>query len=135
MKILLIIKKYSHIILFLLIFVFSIFFVFLRRKPKNFTEELNEIRRIHDAKIEIISNERAQEKKRQKKIELEYRLKIEELEKRLEEELALLDKKKAKEAKAIIEKYVDDEVGLAVELSRVTGFKVVFPEGDQSESK
>jgi hypothetical protein len=127
-KILLILKKNWQILLLVFGFIFSIFL--FRRRDQNFVERLEKIQDDHKKEIQKINEIREKERKQH-----------EENESRLKETLALiqtkydlskkeLDDKKKKQIQEIVEKHGSNPDELAVQLSNVTGFKIIPSEKD-----
>ena len=97
-------------------------------KQKEYDSSVVELNKIHQRELEKISVLREEERKHH-----------EENIKRLQDSLALvqlqyekankkLDEKQKKQVEKIVKKYSNDTKGLAEELSKMTGYKVILPE-------
>lgn len=127
-KFFLILKKNWKICILIFGVIFS-FFLF-KKRDQTFLERIEKIRGEHEKEIKQINE--AREKERRLHEENETRLKetLKEIQAQYESEKKLLDKKKKAEIQDIVEKHGNDPDELAIQLSKVTGFKVILPEKD-----
>lgn len=127
-KFFIILKKNWKIALLIFGVVFS-FFLF-KKKDQTFLERLKTVQDEHEKEIKKLNE--AREKERRQHEENEARLKetLAEIQVQYESEKKTLDQKKKAEIQVIVEKHGNDPDELAVQLSKVTGFKVILPEKD-----
>jgi hypothetical protein len=127
-KFFIILKKNWKIALLILGAAFSFFF--FKKKDQTFLERLNAVQDTHEKEIKKLNE--AREKERRQHEENEARLKetLSGIQAQYESEKKTLDKKKKAEIQATVENHGNDPDELALQLSKVTGFKVILPEKD-----
>lgn len=94
----------------------------------EFAERLKEIQAIHDKELGAILSAQAAERERHEQNLHQLQLDLNAAVAKHEEKLRELEHQKEIEAKRLFEKYKSDPVGLAQELSRVSGIPVYSPE-------
>lgn len=125
-KIFLNIKKYWFYFTSFAVFVLG--FLFFRKKTSNLADQISEINERHNKEIERINEIRFKERELLKKNEEILRKTLAEITLKYEEAQRELTKKKKEEIEKIVKEYGSDPDELAIQLSNVTGFKIVFPE-------
>lgn len=124
----LILKKNWKIIFLILGVAFS--FLLFKKKDQTFLERLEKIQDDHEKEIKKINEARERERRLHEENEARLKEVLREIQTQYESEKRLLDKKKQSEIKSIVEKHGSDPDELAIQLSKVTGFKVILPEKD-----
>lgn len=124
----LILKKNWKIVLLILGVTFS-FFLF-KKKDQSFLERLEKIQGDHEKEIKKLNEARERERRLHEENEARLKETLRKIQSQYESEKKLLDKKKKVEIQEIVEKHGNDPEELAIQLSKVTGFKVILPEKD-----
>ena len=119
-------KKYWQI--FLLITLVIVFFIFNRKKNVDFSQRLEEIQASHQAELEKIENIRKQERLEHEENEKKLRQTLELLQAKYDEQMRIFDAKQKAEVEKLVKLYKNDPVALAEEVSKTTGFKIIYPE-------
>lgn len=119
-------KKYWQI--FLLITLVIAFFIFNRKKNIDFSQRLEEIQASHQAELEKIENIRKQERLEHEENEKKLRQTLELLQAKYDEQMRIFDAKQKAEVEKLVKLYKNDPVALAEEVSKTTGFKIIYPE-------
>jgi hypothetical protein len=125
-KIFLNIKKYWFYFTSFAVFVLG--FLFFRKKTSSLVDQISEINERHSKEIERINEIRLKERELLKKNEEILRKTLAEITVKYEEAQRELTKKKKEEIEKIVKEYGSDPDELAIQLSNVTGFKIVYPE-------
>lgn len=99
-----------------------------RSDREGFTERLKEMQEIHDRELGKIMNAQAAERERHEQNLRQLQQDLNAAVEKHEEKLKELEHQKELESKRLFEKYKNDPVGLAQELSRVTGIPVYIQE-------
>jgi len=121
------VKKYWQLFLLVIVTVFGI--LFFRNQRSSFVDELKKIQDIHNEELKKIQEARQQEK-----------LQHAENEKRLHDAMSVvqvqydlakkqLDDKKKQQVEELVKTYGTNPNELAKQLSAVTGFTIVLPDG------
>lgn len=107
---------------------FIVALVVLRRKPEGLGNILGNAVESHRKEVEVLNKTHAEEiVKRDKALSI-YHTTIEQVQNKFAVDQKILDSKKKKEIKRIIEENQDDPEALAERISEYTGFKVIMPE-------
>jgi len=118
-------KKYWQ--MFLLITLVVVFFIFNRRRNIDFSQRLEQIQTTHQvelAKIEKISQQERQEHEENEK---KLRQTLQLLQAKYDEQMREFDDKLKVEVEKLVKQYKNDPVALAQEISKTTGFKIIYP--------
>lgn len=127
-KFFLILKKNWKIVLLLLGFLLT--FAFFKKRDQTFFLRIKKIQEDHKKEIEKMNEAREKERLLNEQNEAKLKETLKEIQSQYELEKKQLDKKKQQEIKTLIREHGDDPDELAVQLSKVTGFKVILPEKD-----
>ena len=119
-------KKYWQI--FLLITLVIVFFIFNRKKNIDFSQRLEEIQASHQAELEKIEKIRKQERLEHEENEKKLKQTLELLQAKYDEQMRIFDAKQKAEVEKLVKLYKNDPVALAEEVSKTTGFKIIYPE-------
>ena len=122
-KLMVFIKNYWYIPFVLV--VFSISALMFRSNNKRMIEMLKSSIQNYEKEIDILKKSHEKEIEERDKLLDQYNNVIGELEKQFEEKKDILDEKKRKEVKEIVEKYRDDNEALAKKLSEKFGVDYV----------
>jgi hypothetical protein len=119
-------KKYWH--MFLLVTLVVAFFIFNRKKNIDFSQRLEEIQATHQAELAKIEKIRQQERLEHEENEKKLRQTLELLQAKYDEQMRVFDNKLKAEVEKLVKLYKNDPVALAEEVSKTTGFKIIYPE-------
>lgn len=127
-KIFLALKKNWQILLLVLGLIFSIFF--FKKRDQNFAERLEKIQNDHKKELQKINEIREKERKQHQENESRLKETLALIQSKYDSSKKELDQKKKKQIQEIVKEYGSDPDELAIQLSNVTGFKIIPPEKD-----
>jgi len=113
-------KKYWKCLFFIVV---TSVLMLIRRRP-NFFEMFERIRTDHEAEVSVIEKNHKKVMEARGTADRRYDETIKQIEKNHESDIALLDSKKRREIKILIDNHADDPQEIAERLSKVTGFSI-----------
>jgi Spy/CpxP family protein refolding chaperone len=119
------IKKYWQV--FATIAVFAFIYFWTKSSSTSLAEKLAALNATHDEEIKKIIAARDEEIKKRLENEARYQQQIKQIQDQYEKAKIELDARTKKQVETIVKDYGDDEVKLAEQIAKVTGFTLVMP--------
>lgn len=101
--------------------------LFFYKKKTSFADDLKKIQESHDEELKQIQAAREQERLEHEANQKRLQATMDAIQKQYEADKQVLDEKKKAEIRRVFNEYKDDPEGLAEELSKKTGFRVIPP--------